>query len=208
MSSFIWPCAVLPGSLWTGIESRIKPLQSPGSVCSGSMDDKSFSGMAAAHARAHIYKHVHAKLLCDTRLEARVTHANETGPASSQQHNVILHSSASLQKPKSFSPPSPVIVALMERRSGNHLFSHTVRKTHKPFSICVCFLLLREKKKKSFMYTNSNIVSGTWHMQWTKAHLQGHRVAFKQEEMSDQSGDSQGYNRDISSVSFRSMSSL
>lgn len=32
--------------LWTGIDSRVKSLQSPGSLCSGSMDDKSFSGMA------------------------------------------------------------------------------------------------------------------------------------------------------------------
>lgn len=41
--------------LWTGISSRVKPLQSPGSLCSGSRDDKSFSGMARAHARTHTF---------------------------------------------------------------------------------------------------------------------------------------------------------
>lgn len=93
----------------------------------------------------HAYKHMHTKLLCDTRLEARVTHANETGPASSRQRSVILHSSASLQKPKSFSPPSPVIVTLMERRTGNHLLSHTVGRNHKCFS----FSRSGEEKKRA-----------------------------------------------------------
>lgn len=148
MSSFIWPCAVLLALLWTGIDSRVKPLQSPGSLCSGSMDDKSFSGTAHTHTHAHAYKHMHTKLLCDTRLEARVTHANETGPASSRQRSVILHSSASLQKPKSFSPPSPVIVTLMERRSGNHLLSHTVGRNHKCFS----FSRSGEEKKEPPMH--------------------------------------------------------
>lgn len=53
-----------------------------------------------------------------------MTHANETAAASSRQRRVILGSSASLQKLKSFSPPSPVSAALKER-SGNHLLSHT-----------------------------------------------------------------------------------
>lgn len=80
------------------------------------------------HRYSHIYKYMHTNLLCDTRLEAGVTHANETGPANRQQHDIILQSGAKLEKLKSFSPPSPVIVALMERRNGNHLFSHTVMR--------------------------------------------------------------------------------
>jgi len=171
------------------------------------MEDKSFSGSAHACAHAHVYKHMQAKLLCDTRLEARVTHANETGPASSRQHSAILQCSTSLQKPKSFSPPSPVIVTLMERRSANHIFSHTVGKTHICFSIWVSFSLL----KKSLIYAKSNIASGTWHMQWTKTYLQGHRVLFNPSERSYPPESSQGwkvlgYNTDINSGSLRSAS--
>lgn len=134
MSSFIWPCAFLLSSFErasTPESNHCSPL-----VRSVQGAWKTNPSVAwAVHTHTHIYKHMHTKLLCDTCLEACVTHANETGPASSRQHSVILHSSTSLQKPKSFSPPSPVILILMERRSGNHLFSHTVRRTHKPFSI-------------------------------------------------------------------------
>lgn len=214
MSSFIWPCAVLLGSS----EQRPAPESthcSPPARCvqGALMTNPPVAWLARAHTHTHIYKHVHAKLLYDTRLEACVTHANETGPASSRQHNVILHSSASLQKPKSFSPPSPVIVTLMEGRSGNHLsptqsggltnLSPYVSLSHS----------WKKKKKKHLPYTISNIVSGNWHMQWTKTHLQGHRVPFNPEETSDLSESSrgckgQGCNSDISSVSFRSMSQL
>lgn len=191
--------------LWRTIDSGVKPLQSHGSLCSGSTDDKSFS--ETARARTNIHKHKRAKLLRDTRLEAPVTHANETGPASSRQHGLILHCSASLQKPKSFSPPSPVIVTPMERRSGNHLFSHTVRGASQTTLHMRLFLALEKS------LTNSNIVSGTWHMQWTKTHLQGHRVLFNPEEVSDPSENvqgckMQGCNSDISSLSFRSVSQL
>ena len=130
------------------------------------------------HTRTHIYKHMHKKLLCDIRLETRVTHANETGPASSWQHSDILHSSTSLQKPKSFSPPSPVIVTLMERRSGNHLFSHTVRRTHN-YSSHVC---LSCSWKKPLAHKLQYCI---WHLTLAikkkTTHLQGHKVAFNPE---------------------------
>lgn len=207
MSSFIWPCVVLLAS-----SERVSTPESnhcsllARSIQGAWMTNPSVAWLA--RERAHFYKHMHAKLLCDTRLEARVTHANETGSASSRQHSVILHSSASLQKPKSFSPPSPVIVMLMERRSGSHLFSHTVRRTHKPFSTYVSFFSL---KKKTLIYTNFNIASGTWQMQWTKTHLQGQQVLFNPAEVCDLSVGSQcckmwGYKRDKSPVSPRSIS--
>lgn len=47
------------------------------------------------HTQAYIHKHAHAKLLCDIRREARVTHANEGGPASSRQRGVIRRRGAS-----------------------------------------------------------------------------------------------------------------
>lgn len=156
MSSFVWPCAVLLGSSERGLtpeSNHCSPLAH--SVQGAWMTNPSVEWLACTH----IHKHMCSELLCDTRLEARVTHANETDTASSQQHGDILHSSTSLQKPKSFSPPSPVIVTLMERRGGNHLFSHTVRRTHKPFLHMHLFRALEITLAKF------NIVSGTWHMQ-------------------------------------------
>lgn len=154
----------------------------------------------------HIYKHMCTKLLRDTRLEARVTHANETGPGSSRQRSVILHSGASVQKLKSFSPPSPVIVTPTERRSGNHLFSHTVRRTHKPYYICMYFLILKKPSQTPILYLVRDICNER------ETHLQGHIVLFNP-EMSDptemlQGCKLHGCNCEISSLSFRSMSQL
>ncbi len=161
------------------------------------------------HTHTHIYKHMHTKLLCDTRLEARVTHANETGPASSRQHSVILHSSASLQKPKSFSPPSPVIVILMERRSGNHLFSHTVRRTRTPFYVSVSFSLL--KKASHTQIPILYLAPDTCNEQKlickvTEFLLIQRRRVIRQE--AHRVVRCRVVNSDISSVSFRSMSQL
>lgn len=44
--------------LRTGIDSWVKPLQSPGSLCSGSTDDKSFSGKARRRTRARAHTHL------------------------------------------------------------------------------------------------------------------------------------------------------
>lgn len=40
--------------LWTDVDSRVKALRSPGSLCSGSRHDKSFIGMASL-SRAHTF---------------------------------------------------------------------------------------------------------------------------------------------------------
>ena len=139
--------------LWTGIDSRVKPLQSPGSLCSGTTVTNPSEALLV-HTRVHTltFINMHTKLLCDTRLEARVTHANERGPASSRKRSVILHSSTSLQKPKSFSPPSPVIATLMEWQSGNHLFFHTQSGELTDLAPCVSFLLFKNIYKPLVLY--------------------------------------------------------
>lgn len=163
----------------------------------------------------HTHLHMHTKLLCDTRLEARVTHANETGPASSRQHSVILHNSASLRKLKSFSPPSPVIVTLMERRSGNHLFSHTVRRAKKKQNLSpYMFLFFSLRKNKQTSHTKIPI------LYLAPDTCNEEKLICKVTELLlIQTGEVihqrvslgcevQGRHSDISSVSFRSLSQL
>lgn len=205
MSSFVWPCAILlcsseQGSSQTSAVPWLALFREHGwqiLLWHGS----------PTRAHTHLQTHARKVIMWHPCLEARVTHANETGPASSRQHSVILHSSASLQKPKSFSPPSPISVTLMERRSGNHLFSHTVRRTHKPFSLSVSFSLKKKKalhtqlpilhpapdtcseQKLICKVTEFLLIQRRWSI---SRRAQGYKV--------------QSSNSEISSVSFRSMS--
>lgn len=96
---------------WTRIDFGVKPLQSPGSLCSGTIDDKSFSDMTGPWARAQTRAHRSHYVALALR---RVWHML-------MRQALLVAGSASRQKPKSFSPPSPVTVSLMERRSGNNL---------------------------------------------------------------------------------------
>lgn len=189
------------------LSSTAKPVLFCRFLFLGSMDDKSF------HMREHT--HPHAKLLCDIRLEARVSHANETDPASSRQHANVLHSGASLGKLKSFSPPSPVTVTVMEGRWAIILPS-THCKIQKPFPWD--FFLLRfsspwiNKISLKYAISNTVVVNSLPHIYWRKTDLQGHWVLFNSDEGCDPSVSIgcavQGCHCDLDSASPRSLSYL
>lgn len=137
-----------------GLSSTAKPLHSCGFLFLDSMDDKPFTN---THTHTHTHKahpQTYANLLCDTRLEAHVSHANETDPASSRQHVDVLHRRASLQKLKSFSPPSPVMVTVMGRRCAI-ILSPTHCKRIKNLSLCLVFFSLNKEKQAQIQISNT-----------------------------------------------------
>lgn len=92
------------------------------------MDDKFFTN-------THTHLHTYANLLCDTCLEGRVSHANETDPASSRQRTDVLHH---------ITTKTEVIFTFItcHRHSDgekmcNLPFSHTLQKNEKPFPLSV-----------------------------------------------------------------------
>lgn len=162
-----------------GLSNIAKPLHSCGFLFLGSMDNKSFHG--------HVHTQTHMQTYYVTRLEARVSHANETDPGCNKQHANVLHSRASLGKLKSFSPPSPVIVTLMERRITIILPPTHCKRIEKE-SLCVSFSS-PWIKEISLKYTISNIVPviSLPAIYWRKSHRQGHWVLFNSDEGRDPS---------------------
>lgn len=122
------------------------------------------------HTHTHTNKahpQTYANLLCDTRLEAHVSHANETDPASSRQHVDVLHRRASLQKLKSFSPPSPVMVTVMGRRCAI-ILSPSHCKRIKNLSLCLVFFSLNKEKQAQIQISNTVPVISLPHIYWIK----------------------------------------
>lgn len=127
------------------------------------MDDKSLTETAHTHTHTHTYvqTHAHKVIMWHPPWGTCDTYANETGPASSRQHSVIRHSSTSLQKLKSFSPPSPVIVAIIfspTQSGGLRNLSPYVFLFVFPWGYCICHLTHAMKENSSARSLSSYLI--------------------------------------------------